>query len=157
LRRRKRSKHSLYRRKLRRNNMTSLYKYILASIIFLAVSASIVMWQVTQTDASNFPGTDYKAQEFKATGAATTSLKSLGGTIGSVVVTTLSSTTATSSMIFYDTRLTSTTTHASTTVLFTMPKTTGVAGTYTFDVEFTRGLLVETTAGFNGNYVVTYR
>lgn len=69
--------------------------------------------------------------------------------LGSIVVASSSATT------FKVWNATSTTDTASTTV-FGM-KASIVEGTYTFDTQLTRGLIVEKPTGFNGEYVITYR
>lgn len=69
--------------------------------------------------------------------------------IGSVIV---ASSSATSFTIW---NATSTTDTASTTIATL--KASVAEGTYTFDSELPRGLVVQTPSGFNGNYTITFR
>lgn len=71
-------------------------------------------------------------------------------TLGSI---TIASTTNASIRIW---NATSTTDSASTTPLFTLATSTA-AGTYTFDLILTRGLIIDYPIGFAGSYVITYR
>lgn len=70
-------------------------------------------------------------------------------TLGSIVVASSSAT------AFKVWNATSTTDSASTTAF--QLKAAVAEGTYTFDIELPRGLIVERPTGFNGDYVVTYR
>ena len=73
----------------------------------------------------------------------------LTSTLGSIIVASSSATTIT---IW---NATSTTDIASTS--FVTLKASVAEGTYTFDAELSRGLVVVKPTGFNGDYVITYR
>ena len=77
----------------------------------------------------------------------------MGGSIGSFVV---SSSSSAGKINLYDTAGTATTTSATTTLLMSFDARAS-NGTYQYDVEFTRGLLVEITSAFAGDVVLTYR
>ena len=140
--------------------MTLDYKNIFAVAFLIAVIGVFsIIWQ--RPDISL--GSVMPAGEYMAT--TTTGMKSSGhvsvvadvsgnsnllpSTLGSIIV---ASSSATSFTIW---NATSTTDVSSTTVA--VIKASVAEGTYTFDTELTRGLIVVKPAGFNGSYVVTYR
>jgi len=112
---------------------------------FLVVGLLLVIWTTAGKPKLNLGsssvGNDYYATttdtNFTASGQL---LKKGPGTLGSVVVTLGSA----AGLEFYDATTTSSHSNHATTSL-ALFKTTATAGTYTFDVEFTRGLVVVTT------------
>ena len=124
--------------------------------MFLGLTyVSFMTYQAIQADASTMVGQEYKAFQATTTMAASTSTKkTMGGAIGSFVVASSSS--AGGKINLYDTAGTATTTSATTTLLVSFDARAS-NGTYQYDVEFTRGLLVEVTSGFAGDVVLTYR
>ena len=93
---------------------------------------------------------EYHATTTDSTSVNTYSqIKSTSATLGSIVVASSSATTLT---IW---NATSTTDIASTTI--TKLVASIGEGTYTFDVEAPRGLIIATPTAFNGSYVITWR
>lgn len=128
------------------------YKNILAvAFLLVAVTLAMLVLQKPQSAyGSIYPGGEYNATTTVGMGSVQNLI--LGNRVvgfGSIIVASSSATT------FKVWNATSTTDTASTT-LFTL-KASIAEGTYTFDTELTRGLIVETPTGFNGNYVITYR
>lgn len=134
-------------------NVLSIFGTI---VMFLGLTyVSFMTYQAIQADASTMVGQEYKAFQATTTMAASTSTKkTMGGAIGSFVVASSSS--AGGKINLYDTAGTATTTSATTTLLVSFDARAS-NGTYQYDVEFTRGLLVEITSGFAGDVVLTYR
>lgn len=99
-------------------------------------------------------GSEYNSTTTRSTSAGThwqAKVASLGGcSLASVVIAS-----STNSTGFQLRDATSTTDVASTTIVQFKPST--VEGTYTFDLVCTRGLVVVTPTGFQGEYVVTWR
>lgn len=95
-------------------------------------------------------GSEYSFTHVTSSDVGSSSVKTLAGTIGSVVI---SSTTPTGTLSFY---ATSTTATSSADLLFTIDPNTD-EGTYTYDVGFAPKLIIDVGAGFNGNYVITWR
>jgi len=132
--------------------MTLNYKNIVAiAIVFSGIVVLSVLWQTPgRTSGSVMPAGEYLA----TTTVGMASVQNVVSanrvvTLGSIIVASSSATT------FKVWNATSTTDSASTTV-FGM-KASISEGTYTFDAELPRGLIVEKTTGFNGDYVITYR
>ena len=124
-------------------------------VLFLGLTyVSFMTYQAIQAEASTMVGQEYKAYQATSTMAASTSTKkTMGGSIGSFVV---SSSSSAGKINLYDTAGTATTTSATTTLLMSFDARAS-NGTYQYDVEFTRGLLVEITSAFAGDVVLTYR
>jgi len=121
-------------------------------ILFLTLS---VNRKVDPTFGSVVVGNDYKSSELTSANASGTTAKLLktgGGSLGSVVITVPASA---GNVVFYNYASTTATSSAAT--MFSFTAAADVAGTYTFDTEFTTGLSVEVPAGFDGRYTVTYR
>lgn len=124
-------------------------------VMFLGLTyVSYMTYQALQAEASTMVGQEYKVFQATSSLAATTnSKKTMSGSIGSFVV---SSSSSASKINLYDTAGTATTTSATTTLLMSFDARAS-NGTYQYDVEFTRGLLIEVTSGFAGDVVLTYR
>lgn len=137
--------------------------YSVGSVFLAAVAlASLFVYAfglLNVTDASTIMGNEYKAYLVDSTDASSTSpitLKTVAGSVGSVIVTQGSGSTGYSHLTLYDATSSQPTTTAR--VLAKFGTTTGEAlGTYQFDMEFTSGLRIEVPVGFNGYYTVTYR
>lgn len=134
--------------------MTTFNKITIAILVSLSLVV-LSLWFGSVTDnarGSIATGDGYQASQQIAAG--TTTLKTRGGSIGSVVISNAG---ATGKVIFYDTAgNNSTTTSATTTTLFSVAAAS-VENTYVYDVSFVRGLLVEVQSGFDGDYVITYK
>ena len=112
--------------------------------------AMLVLQRPDSALGSTFPGGEYNATTTTGMGAVHNVVS--GNRVvgfGSIIVASSSATT------FKVWNATSTTDVASTSLLTL--KASIAEGTYTFDTELTRGLIVEKPTGFNGNYVITYR
>lgn len=120
-------------------------------ITVLAVVAAYFVFNTTE--ASTFPGTEYKASSIVDATTGTSSIKRAYGSIGSIVVTDSSS--AAGVIGFYDTASTTIATTSATSIL----NFDGVAaeGTYQFDVGFNEGLMIDVPTAFDGTVIVTYR
>lgn len=98
-------------------------------------------------------GSEYNANNITSTDVGSSSVKTIAGTLGSIVV---SSSSVSVVNIYQVSSSTAPTATSSNTLLFSFPA--GVdEGTYTYDVGFGGGLLIDVLPGFNGNYVMTYR
>ena len=128
------------------------YKNILAvafSLLAIAISVMVIQ-RPDNVLGSTFPGGEYNATT--TVGMALVHNLISGNRVvglGSIIVASSSAST------FKVWNATSTTDTASTSV-FAM-KASIAEGTYTFDAELTRGLVVEKPTGFNGEYVITWR
>lgn len=102
-------------------------------------------------------GSDYESIHITSANASSTAAnfaKRGYGSLGSVVITKP----ATAGFInIYN--ATTTTAYATSTaeLLTAFDSSNDVAGTYTFDLEFSEGLQIDVPAGFNGEYTITYR
>lgn len=119
-----------------------------ASVLFLAIAllASVYFYNAQQASGSVIFGAEY---QMATVTTGTSTLKTLAGTLGSVVIPNAGSA---GTIYFYAT--TSQATSSADQIL----AIDGAAAenTYTFDVGFGHGLLVE-SRGFNGTAVITYR
>ncbi len=121
---------------------------LLALVAFLGGGATV--GSVTQ-------GSEYQATTTSAIfGVAGTSARrqvvissNQSSVLGSIVVA------STTNAYFKVWNATSTTDIASSTI--TTIATSTSAGTYTFDANITRGIIIDVGIGFNGEYTVTYR
>ncbi len=92
-----------------------------------------------------------------ASNSTTTPVFTHTGTLGSIVIASSSAT----AFGIYDSAVGSTTAYsgagtATSTKIATFPAN-AAAGTYTFDINVTRGLILDVPSGFNGIYTVTFR
>jgi len=124
---------------------------LIAGVVVLIVMTFLL---ITKEGVSPL-GSVSVSNEYHATTTDSTSvnthsqIKSTAATLGSIVVASSSATTLT---IW---NATSTTDIASTTI--TKLVASIGEGTYTFDVEALRGLIIATPVDFNGSYVITWR
>lgn len=122
----------------------------LATLLIGLVLGSYYSAQVAQ--GSVIAGSEYNATHVTAVG--TSSIKSIAGTLGSIVVS--SSTNAGVINLYRVSSSTSPTATSSNTLMFSFAAGAD-EGTYTYDVGFGGGLLIDVLPGFNGNYVMTWR
>jgi hypothetical protein len=132
---------------------------LVAVFLLAGLAASYLFYarEVKLAQGSTFVGSEYLARQFTSSSVGTTSLKTMGGSVGSLVVTMASTTSSAGDIILYDTAGSATTTSATTTQLFSFNGDNVAMGTYQYDVFFTRGLLVEVRTNFAGDVVLTYR
>ena len=128
----------------------SMKDYILP-IFALVIGVAVGYLVVTNTPVGSVSvSNEYNATTTDSTSADTVSvLTNRGCTVGSVVIATSSSGTLTIK------NATSQIDTASSTLIL-IPINT-IAGTYTYDITCDRGLVLEIGAGFDGEYVVTWR
>jgi len=135
--------------------MTKTNKVLLALAITLSLFAIILNLLVNkQSFGSVVQGSDYHSTTTSPTFAVAPSFKLIkdgSGTLGSLVVTTAGS----GSINIYDATTTTNGGIYGTTTLVKL--NTATAGTYTFDVAFYTGLLVETVGAGTGTTTITYR
>lgn len=129
--------------------------YILpASIIILAASLLIGSFLYTSQLAvgSVITGGEYQISQVVDATSGTSTLRTMYGSVGSIVVENAS---AASRFVLYDTASTTIAT-SSATVLLNFDPTAG-EGTYQYDVRYNNGLMLEVGAAFDGDIVITYR
>lgn len=139
-----------------------MVKTITNTILALAIIAFVAILLQTFQAKVALSGVDtsseYNARTY--TSAGTSSLKSIGGTLGNIVVSSTSPvSTSGVYMAFYDVSATTTAT-TSMTAKMTFGGRGGVtppAGTYEFDVAFGNGIYVWVDPSFAGSYTITYR
>jgi hypothetical protein len=137
----------------------TLSTYAGLALLLIGV-AFFVFSNAYQTEASAFPGTGYNAKQVLLANVGTSSIKSLSGEIGSIVISSTSPVATHGPMIaFYDTASTTIAT-TSMTAVFSFGANGAVtppAGTYTFDVAFGKGIYMWVNPSYNGAYTITYR
>jgi len=124
----------------------------LAALTLLA-GMVFVSYQAQFAQGSVFPSAEYNSVVITAADIGTTSLKTITGSIGSVVVTEASADVA--PLRFY--AVTATTAATSTLTSIAEVDTGAVENTYQFDAISNAGILIDVPVGFTGNYTITYR
>jgi len=99
-------------------------------------------------------GGEYNANQLTSDDIGSSTVKSMTGAIGQIVVA--SSSPAGAVNLYSISSSTAPTATSSNTLLFSFPANVD-EGTYTFDVTFGGGLLIDVQPGFVGNYVMTWR
>lgn len=141
-------------------NMSNTLKIAGAFAVLFAAFASAVLYfsNPFAVFGSVTMGNDYQSQLITsslASSTAITQLKSIGGSVGSVVLASSSAQTTYPSLVIYDATSTMATSTAK--VIGRFGGANQTHGTYTFDSYFTYGLSVEVPVGFNGAYTITWR
>lgn len=126
---------------------------LLAVLVIVSMVSAISFNSNQKADASVIVGNDYKSLEITSTNASTTPIvvKAGTGSLGSIII---ASTTPGAYFRVYDNAVS--TSSATSTRIVSFP-VSAVAGTYTFDREIIRGIVIDAPPAFNGSYVVTYR
>ena len=129
------------------------FNLVLALLVIVSAITALSYSGGPVADASVIVGNDYKSTEVSSSTASTTPIviKAGVGSLGSIII---ASSTANAPFAIYDNAVA--TSSATSTRIATFPKN-APAGTYTFDREIQRGIVVDAIPGFNGSYVVTYR
>lgn len=133
-------------------------KKLLASAVVAALLVLGTLFALPFRDdavlGSAVVGNDYQYRQITTSNASTTPLvlKTGGGSLGSVVITVPASA---GNLKFYNSASTTATTSSELMLGFTAAA--DVAGTYTFDSEFSTGLQLDVPVGFDGQYTVTWR
>lgn len=117
-----------------------------------ALIASVFLYTTNVATGSVITGGEYNAIQLTSSETGTTSVKTLPGSIGSVVISN-SSTAANISFYASTTGVTAT---SSGDLLFSVDAA-ATEGTYQYDVAFASQLIVDVDSAFDGNIVVTYR
>lgn len=128
-------------------------KSLTIAVIIVGILFSVILHFNKNADASVVVGNDYKSYEVTSSVASTSPVivKTGQGSLGSVIVAS-----STSGAVFRIYDHTFSTSTATSTRIVSFP-VSPAGGTYTFDRELSRGLVLEVPVGFNGSYVVTYR
>lgn len=134
---------------MKKNHLLNLF---LATLVIVSAVAAFV-YNSDNAGASVTYGNDYKSVEITSTNASSSPIiiKAGVGTLGSIII---SSTTANTYFRVWDNAVA--TSSATSTRIASFP-VSATAGTYTFDREIQKGLIIEAPAGFAGSYTVTYR
>lgn len=132
-----------------------LLQSVLTVVVVAVVAVMFGLFQAQSAVGSTVVGNDYQANQITSADIGTSSVKSLSGAVGSIVVASTSAAGAVN--LYAISSSTSPTATSSNTLIFSFPSVTTDEGTYQFDVEFPGGILMEVQAGFNGNYIMTYR
>lgn len=141
--------------------MKTIEKVCISLSVVLTVFALGLMFSrnTQKVEGSVGFGNDYMSTTTDPTWATLTPkvLKTAGGSLGSVVITTV----GTGSLFLYDATTTNVnlrtnTTATSTITLAAFQVTTG-AGTFTFDSTFSNGLIAVWTGSNNASTTITYR
>lgn len=138
----------------------SITQGIVGALAFAILSVIVLTWQSQNSDASTNWGSEYNATTTTSIDVGTSTLSTMAGTIGSIVVSSTSPVSAVGPYIaFYDTSSTSIAT-TSMVAKFSFGSRGGVtppAGDYVFDVAFGQGIYMWIDPSFNGSYTITYR
>jgi hypothetical protein len=128
---------------------------IVAGLIALVASLNLFVQTLgpQQSLGSIETGSEYLSTVITSADVGTTSVKSVFGAVGSVVVTDVSTDVGT--LKFFDTA--SSTIATTSLTAFIEVDTAAVENTYTFDVSANSGIYLEVPTGFDGNLTVTYR
>lgn len=120
--------------------------------VTIILIAGAIGWNMNQEQSLGSVNTaseyTYWSTEGKATGTKIIILDG-AGTLGSVIINE-------SSAHAFNIWDNASTTEATTTPIGTL-KASAVEGTYTYDVNFYNGLMIQSAAGFAGDYTATYR
>ena len=132
---------------------TLTFGVVFAGFILSMLFASYFLFEARKAESSVTWGNDYYSFVASSTKTGTSTLRSLSGSLGSVVIS--SSSVPVGFVRFYDVGATT----AATTTLREIANIAPGAdeGTYVFDIAVGRGLLVEVPVAFSGNYTITYR
>lgn len=131
--------------------------FLIAVLVVIAGFGLLRNWQAQPTEASNTYGNDYYSTTTRAavTGsplAGVTILRVGVGSLGSVVITGAN----TGIINIYDGTTTLGHADSATNTLATFPASTA-AGTYTLDIGYTKGLIIDIPAGLAPTSTITYR
>jgi hypothetical protein len=127
----------------------------LAFLAFLVLGVVVYSYSNRATRFGGGVSEDYNVEyvnSLDASSTVATVLKTGRGTLGSVVVTVPA---GSGSVFLYDSASSTATT--STDTILGFAAASDVPATYSLDGEFSTGLTLEVTAGFDGQYVVTWR
>lgn len=127
-------------------------KYIFGILALIAIASTVIFFNTRDVSyGSAVGGNDYNYYHASSSVATPVILKT---GFGSMAQVTIASSSAAGSLKIYDNAVS--TSSATSTRIVSFPAG-AAAGTYTFDLEFTRGLVLDVPPGFNGSYVVTWR
>lgn len=132
----------------------SKIKSLSIAVVIVGALFILILQLNKNADASVVVGNDYKSYLVDSTVASTTPVivKVGQGSLGSIIIA--SSTTSSIFAVYDHTYATSSV--ATSTKIVTFPVSAS-GGTYTFDREISKGIVLHVPASFAGTYVVTYR
>lgn len=140
--------------------MASKITSSLAIVVALLLAGFVYIQYQMNAEASVAYGNEYQAITITSADVGTSSIKSLAGSVGSIVVASTSAvSTAGPYLALYQTGSTTIATTSMTPLIEFGGKggTTPPAGTYTFDVGFGGGIYLWVDPSFTGSYTITYR
>lgn len=132
--------------------MSNILKIIIGILVVLFVASLSGLFKTDSPLGSVVQSSEYHSTTTSATFSDLVVLKSGPGALGSAVITV----TGTAPMTFYDATSTVTNTEWASTTLASFNASPTV-GTYTFDVIFQKGLLVDYGAGTIPTTTITWR
>lgn len=130
------------------------YAFSITALTIAALFAlSFLFTDIEQAAGSVIYGGEYSANVITSADQGTSTIKTITGSVGSIVLTDTSS--VVGFIRIYDSKATTT----ATTSLSLLVELDGQAteGTYTFDVAAGAGMLIDVPSNFDGAAVVTYR
>lgn len=135
----------------------------LLSSTMVALVAFTVIFGFLKTDKAESGvdyGNEYQATLIDSSDVGTSSIKSLAGSVGSIIIASTSPVATNGPMLaLYQTASTTVSTSTMTpTISFgAVGAVTPPAGEYAFDVGFSGGIYLWVNPAFNGSYTITYR
>lgn len=133
---------------------------LISSTIVALVGLAVVFGFIHEARSGVDYGSEYQATLINASDVGTSSIKSVAGTIGSIIVASTSPVATNGPMLaIYQTASTTVATTTMTPLLTfgAVGAVTPPAGTYEFDVAFGGGIYLWVNPSFNGSYTITYR
>lgn len=135
---------------------------VIAILVISAFLGAYFSLSGNTANGSVIQGGEYQATTTNSTWVSATVTKNVynGGSneakvLGSIIIASSSPITAINQVVIYD--ATSTMATATARVIAKIGSANQTHGTYTFDTNLFYGLKVETTTGFNGNFIITFR
>jgi len=122
---------------------------VLMGIVFWSTRGSQVLGSGTEVNRSTI------LTSATASSTSSTTIRGGSGVLSSVAITKTSTAVTGNGIKFYDG--TTSTTSATLLLELGLNETVAVVTSYNLDLVFSKGLLVDVPAGFNGSAVVTYR
>lgn len=133
----------------------SITKTFASLLTLCAIVVASYLFVINQADSSVTQGNDYNATTTTLSDVGTSSLKSIYGSIGSVIIGSTSPSTN-NPIRLYDTASRTVATSTLTPILeIPVKATTGTE--YVYDVVFGKGILLDVPQGFRGHYTITFR
>lgn len=135
--------------------MKSLYYTVPTLALLIGLLFGAYLFSSNIANGSVSEGNDYNAVQLTSADTGTSTVKSMSGSIGSIVVASTSASGAVN--LYAISSSTDPTATSSNTLIFSFPGGTTDEGTYQYDVSFVSGLLIDVESTFSGDYVLTWR